>query len=270
MRGGASPIRLITPTAKDQAELREFGRRDVSFCFNESRCGSPPVSKARPQGPFRSLPSDMAYSPRGGSNAEGQDLYPTLKSTPPTQLGGGYFVSTVTVQTGSGTEIFARDALQEAMEVETNGNLKFGMAEHAPQEDVWPSADGMSSDATVVCIDSDGEEEAESQAEEYDPGLESRLKEKGLATEAAKYGSRVNDAALYSQLRETRRGDSDLFRIAHAGKRVSWGREQELAEAEALALASALRTLDANPPRSDLYQTHDERWKQDPAARCQR
>ncbi|CAD7699228.1 unnamed protein product [Ostreobium quekettii] len=62
------------------------------------------------------------------------------------------------------------------METEVLSTLKFG--DCSPQQDGCPS-DGMSSDATVLCIDSDAEDDAQSQ-DGFGPELDSRLKEKGL------------------------------------------------------------------------------------------
>lgn len=133
-----------------------------------------------------------------------------------------------------------------SMEVETAGNnLKFGMGESIPQEDVCPSADGMSSDATVLCIDSDVEEEEEDMAsqragrERVD--LERRLKEKGLGGGPESLGRFVGGKKK-SAGGVGEEVDAELFKYVR-GSKISWGREQEMAEAE--AVAAALRSLEA-------------------------
>lgn len=172
------------------------------------------------------------------------------------------------------------------MEVETVGNLKFGMGECVPQEDVCPSADGMSSDATVLCIDSDAEDEVQSQ-DDFNPDLERRLKEKGLQggpephAQFKTFGQPtsvyskvpVHDGKQYTQedlhgkrRSEGRVGGQEMFKIAQSGNRVSWGREQEL---EAKAVAAAMRTLEAKVKEQfgvrgqGSFYVPDDRWKAD-------
>lgn len=150
--------------------------------------------------------------------------------------------------------------------METAGNnLKFGMGECIPQEDVCPSADGMSSDATVLCIDSDAEEEeVVSQTgghEEVD--LERRLKEKGL-----EYGGlrkKGGQTSSVTSVVKSRRQlvepglDAELFKYVR-GSKISWGREQDMAEAE--AVAAALRSLEVKKALGmGRLEDQQQRWK---------
>ncbi|GMH33944.1 hypothetical protein BSKO_01778 [Bryopsis sp. KO-2023] len=172
------------------------------------------------------------------------------------------------------------------MEVETVGNLKFGMGECVPQEDVCPSADGMSSDATVLCIDSDAEDEVQSQ-DDFNPDLERRLKEKGLQggpeshVQFKTFGQPtsvisnvpVHDGKQYTQedlhgirRNEGRVGEQEMFKIAQGGKKVSWGRQQEI---EAKAVAAAMRSLEAKVKKQfgvggqGSFYAPDDRWRAD-------
>eukprot|EP00803_Ostreobium_quekettii_P005173 evm.model.scf_4322.1 EVM.evm.TU.scf_4322.1 scf_4322:2085-2720(+) len=131
------------------------------------------------------------------------------------------------------------------MEAEVVGTLKFG--ECPPQQDGCPS-DGMSSDATVLCIDSDAEDDVQSQ-EGFAPELDSRLQEKGLQGGPEPItrfqGSGLPPGSRGKGLLAANRGNGALpkfFAKASDGEalketasfetigKVSWGREQDLAD----------------------------------------
>lgn len=171
------------------------------------------------------------------------------------------------------------------MEIDTLSSLKFGIGECGPQQDGCPS-DGMSSDATVLCIDSDAEDEIQSQ-DGFNPGLESRLQEKGLqggpepiarfhpqgrGQEGANDASSVAIAKVFGNGSSTGvlKGSASI----EANGKVSWGREQELADMAA-AMAAAQR---AAPGKKQAYDSAsagaffspDDRWKEGMGKQAQR
>lgn len=143
------------------------------------------------------------------------------------------------------------------MEIESLSGIKFGIVECGPKQDGFLS-DGMSSDATVLCIDSDAEYETQSQ-DGIDPGLESRLKEKGLQS-IQENKMPLKSATLISEgpgntiglspkdLNTVCEGSEKVLGKASTigelkdvvsyvtNRKVSWGREQELADSAAAAL----------------------------------
>lgn len=171
------------------------------------------------------------------------------------------------------------------MEIDTLSGLKFGIGECGPQQDGCPS-DGMSSDATVLCIDSDAEDEIQSQ-DGFNPGLESRLQEKGLqggpepiarfhppggAQEGANDIGSAAIAKFFANSPSvgTLKGSASI----EANGKVSWGREQELADLAA-AMVAAQR---AGPGKKEAYDaasagtffSPDDRWKEGIAKPAQR
>jgi len=161
-----------------------------------------------------------------------------------------------------------------AMEVEVMGTLKFG--ECPPQQNGCPS-DGMSSDATVLCIDSDAEDEVQSQ-DGFAPELDSRLQEKGLQGGPEPItrfqGSTLPPGSRGKGLLVGNRGNGALpkffAKVSDAevlketasfetvGK-VSWGREQDLADLAAAPVVGqqGKRPMCEGPPPGVFSVRHD-------------